>query len=88
MYIGENLAVGSDTSAITTKWALAELLKHPKLMKKIQDELDDVVGHDCVINEGDIPQLKYLKVVVKETFHLHPHVPLMLPHESIKTCEM
>ncbi len=82
------MAVGSDTSAITTEWALAELLKHPKFMKKIQDELDDVVGHDRVVNESDIPQLKYLQVVVKETFRLHPPVPLMLPHESIKACDI
>lgn len=58
-------------------------------MKKIQDELDDVVGHDRVVNESDLPQLKYLQAVVKETFHLHPHVPLLLPHEkNIKACEI
>jgi hypothetical protein len=27
-------------------------------MKKIQDELDDVVRHDRVVNESDILQLK------------------------------
>jgi cytochrome P450 len=82
------LVAGSDTPAITTEWALAELLKHPKFMKKIQDELDDVVGHDRVVNESDLPQLKYFQAVVKETFRLHPLVPLMLPHESIKACEI
>ncbi|CAK9882913.1 unnamed protein product [Sphagnum jensenii] len=84
----ENLAAGTDTSAITTEWALAELLKHPKFMKKIQDELDDVVGHDRVVNESDLPQLKYLQAVVKETFRLHPPTPLLLPRESIKACEI
>jgi flavonoid 3'-monooxygenase len=42
-----------------------------------------VVGRERVIDEDDIPQLKYLQAIVKETFRLHPPLPLLLPHESM-----
>ncbi len=34
----------TDASATTIKWALVELLKHPKVMKKTHNELNGVVG--------------------------------------------
>ncbi|CAM6065967.1 unnamed protein product [Sphagnum tenellum] len=84
-----NEILGSmDTSIITIEWALAELLKHPKFMKKTQDELNDVIGQDRVIDESDIPQLKYLQAVVKETLRLHPPATLMIPHQNMEACEI
>ncbi|CAK9859458.1 unnamed protein product, partial [Sphagnum jensenii] len=78
----------TNTSMTTIEWALVELLKHPKFMKKAQDELDDVIGQDCVIDECDIPQLKYLQAIVKETFRLHPLATLMIPHQNMEACEI
>jgi hypothetical protein len=37
------------------EWALVELIRHPNVLKKVQDELDDVVGQERVIDENDIP---------------------------------
>ncbi len=82
------MIAGVEASQIIIEWALVELLKHPKIMEKLQSELDHVVGHERVIDEDDIPQLKYLQAVVKETFRLHPPVPLLLPHESMQDCEV
>jgi cytochrome P450 len=45
----------ANTFANTVKWALVELLKHPKIMKKTQDELDYVVGHQRIVDEKDVP---------------------------------
>jgi len=86
--INEILEGSTDTSMTTIEWALAELLKHPKFMKKAQDELDDVIGQDRVIDECDILQLKYLQAIVKETFRLHPPATLMIPHQSMEACEI
>jgi hypothetical protein len=86
--VQESLMAGTDASATTIEWALVELLKHPKVMKKVQDELDGVVGDGRFVNENDIPQLKYLQAIVKETFRLHPPAPLLVPHESIESCEI
>ncbi|CAK9219191.1 unnamed protein product [Sphagnum troendelagicum] len=83
----EGLMAGSETFTTIIEWAFVELLKHPKVMKKAQD-LDDVVGHQRIVDEKDVPQLKYLQAIVKETFHLHPPVPTLIPHENFESCEV
>ncbi|CAM6045747.1 unnamed protein product [Sphagnum compactum] len=86
--IDDMICAGTDTSATTVEWALVELLRHPEAMKKAQAELDDVIGSERVVDEGDIPELKYLQAVVKETFRLHPAAPLLLAFESIGDCSV
>jgi cytochrome P450 len=51
------LLVFTDTSSTTVEWALVELIKNPKIVKKVQDELDHVVGHEHIVVEEDIPQV-------------------------------
>ncbi|KAH9609061.1 hypothetical protein KSS87_021821 [Heliosperma pusillum] len=76
---------GMDTTATTVEWMMAELLKHPKIMRMVQDELDETVGlNDTVVGEAHIPKLKYLNAVLKETLRLHPPVALLVPHRSSK----
>jgi cytochrome P450 len=81
------LIAGTDTTSTTIEWALAELVKNPKIMKKIQDELDDVVGHDRIVDEDDILQLKYLQAVVKETLRFHVTIPL-ITRECMTNCKV
>lgn len=74
---------GVDTSALTVNWAMAELLRQPKLMKKAQDEVRGFVGNKGRVTEGDLDQLEYLKMVIKETLRLHPPAPLLIPRETM-----
>ncbi|KAM5584452.1 hypothetical protein ABKV19_004033 [Rosa sericea] len=80
------LAASMDTSATTIEWALSELIRHPKVMKKVQIELANVVGMERMVEESDLEKLEYLDMVVKETLRLHPVVPLLLPHQSTEDC--
>ncbi|KAM5579186.1 hypothetical protein ABKV19_009126 [Rosa sericea] len=73
-----------DTSATLIVWSLAELLRHPRIMKNLQEELQSVVGMDRMVEESDLPKLDYLSMVVKESFRLHPVAPLLVPRESIE----
>ncbi|KAM5574532.1 cytochrome P450 CYP736A12 [Rosa sericea] len=73
-----------DTSATSIVWSLAELLRHPRIMKNLQEELQSVVGMDRMVEESDLPKLDYLSMVVKESFRLHPVAPLLVPRESIE----
>ncbi|XP_022978482.1 cytochrome P450 CYP736A12-like [Cucurbita maxima] len=80
------LVAGMDTSATTIGWAIPELIRHPHVMKKMQDELEKVVGFDKKVEESDLDQLEYLDMVVKEILRLHPPAPILVPHESLEDC--
>lgn len=77
---------GIDTAATAIEWLISELLRHPRVMKKVQSELEQVVGGDKMVKESDLESLKYLDMVIKETFRLHPVAPFLLPHECIEDC--
>ncbi|XP_021802651.1 cytochrome P450 CYP736A12-like [Prunus avium] len=82
-----DMLVGSiDTSSVTVEWALSELMRHPKAMKKVQKELEDVVGLGRMVEESDLGKLDYLSMVVKETMRLHPVAPLLVPHAATEDC--
>ena len=54
-------------------------------MVKACDELATVIGSRRNIEESDIGRLPYLQAVVKETFRLHPSVPLLPRRAPIDT---
>ncbi|KAL7230814.1 hypothetical protein ACSBR2_009156 [Camellia fascicularis] len=79
------LAASMDTSSTAIEWVLSELPKHPQVMKKVQNELEKIVGLDRMVEESDLDDLDYLNMVVKEAFRLHPVAPLLLPTNPPRT---
>nr|UTK45966.1 cytochrome P450 71BE85 [Tripterygium wilfordii] len=79
---------GTETSSTTVDWTMAELIKNPRVMKKAQAEVRQVFDSRGSVDETGIPELKYLKLVIKETLRLHPPGPLLLPRENAKSCEI
>lgn len=79
---------GTDTSSAVLEWTMSELMKNPKVMKKLQAEVRQVGNGKERIEETDIPRMSYLKLVVKEALRLHAPVPLLLPRECRKECEI
>ncbi|KAI3923525.1 hypothetical protein MKW92_010829 [Papaver armeniacum] len=77
------VVAGTDTSATTLEWAMSEVIKNPEVMRKAQEELDEVVGKNSIVEESHMNQLPYLEAVVKETLRLHPALPLLVPRRSI-----
>ncbi|XP_056174177.1 geraniol 8-hydroxylase-like [Syzygium oleosum] len=73
---------GTDTTSNTLEWAMAELLHNPDKLSRAQTELDQVIGKGNLVDESNIARLPYLQAIVKETFRLHPTVPLLLPRKS------
>ncbi|XP_042497835.1 cytochrome P450 CYP736A12-like [Macadamia integrifolia] len=83
--VTNDMLVGSmDSTTTTIEWAISELLKHPRVMKKLQDELKNVVGMNQVVKEEDLARLEYLNMVIKESMRLHPPGPLLVPRESME----
>lgn len=71
---------GTDTSSNTIEFAMAEMMHNPEIMKRVQEELEVVVGKDNMVEESHIHKLSYLQAVMKETLRLHPVLPLLVPH--------
>lgn len=71
-----------DNPSNAVEWALAEMLNQPEMLQKATEELDAVVGKDRLVQESDLPRLKYVKACVKEAFRLHPYGPFNIPHVS------
>ncbi|PPD66422.1 hypothetical protein GOBAR_DD36699 [Gossypium barbadense] len=73
---------GTDTTSNTLEWAMAEVLQNPHVLLKVKKELDQVIGKGKPIEESDINSLPYLQAIIKETFRMHPPVPLLLPRRA------
>lgn len=71
-----------DTTFTTLEWALSELVRNPRVMKKLQQEVKLVSQGKPIITEEDIGKLTYLNAVFKETLRLHAPAPLVIRASS------
>ncbi|KAF0904949.1 hypothetical protein E2562_039032 [Oryza meyeriana var. granulata] len=81
-------SAGSETSVTTLEWAIAELVRNPKTMQKATAEVRRAFGRAGAVSEGAISELPYLRLVLRETFRLHPPLPLLLQRECRETCQV
>lgn len=71
------LSAGTDTSPTVVEWALAEMLKNPDIMKKAQTKLRDALKGKNILEEADLEKIQNLKLIIKETFRLHPPATIL-----------
>ncbi|KAL6211330.1 hypothetical protein ACLB2K_016557 [Fragaria x ananassa] len=75
-------AAGTDTTFTALEWVMSELLRHPRVMKKLQNEVRGIARNKTEITEDDLVGMHYLKAVIKENLRLHPPAPLLVPRVS------
>ncbi|PIA24654.1 hypothetical protein AQUCO_175600001v1 [Aquilegia coerulea] len=77
MYVG-----GSDMLNTSSEWVMTEVFNHPSVMKKLQNEIREVVGTKSKLDESDIIRMDYLHCVIKETLRIRPTLALLVPRLS------
>jgi len=80
------IVAATDTTAATSVWTMTALMKNPRVMRKVQDEIRNLGGEKDFLDEDDIQNLPYLKAVIKETLRLHLPAPLLMQRESRENC--
>ncbi|CAN0886679.1 Cytochrome P450 726A27 [Linum grandiflorum] len=58
---------GGETSPVVIEWALSKLMRNSQAMEKVQKEIRDHFDEKGRIDYGDLDQLHYLKLIIKET---------------------
>ncbi|XP_027061145.1 tabersonine 6,7-epoxidase [Coffea arabica] len=81
-------SAGGETSSTAAQWTMLEMIKNPGVMRRAQEEIREVFGERGNVDESRIHELKYLQAVIKEAMRLHPPLPLLLPRECSKQCEI
>ncbi|KAI0088549.1 cytochrome P450 [Irpex rosettiformis] len=73
---GSMLGVGADTTSVAVTNFFLAMTNFPEVMRKAQAELDTVIGQGRPPTFDDMPNLPYLRAVVKETLRWRPVAPL------------
>ncbi|PZC83859.1 hypothetical protein B5X24_HaOG200059 [Helicoverpa armigera] len=70
---------GTDTSAVGSAFTTLMMAKYPDVQDKVYEELQGVFGDsDRPVTPEDLPSLKYLEAVIKETLRMYPPVPFIV----------
>ncbi|MFD9572391.1 cytochrome P450 [Streptomyces sp. NPDC059982] len=71
---------GTETSATTLAWIFHELGRHPEVQRRLQEEVDEVVGEGPV-QATDLSRLTYANRVFQEALRLHS--PLLFTRRAL-----
>lgn len=66
---------GQETTANQLAFAIMELGRHPDILQRVKEEVDEVIGMKQEITYEDLGNLTYLAQVLKETLRLYPTAP-------------
>ncbi|XP_062411729.1 cytochrome P450 2J2-like [Sardina pilchardus] len=70
---------GSETTSTTMYWALLYMINYPEIQRKVQEELDRVVGSSRQPSTADRENLPYTNAVIHEIQRFSNIIPINLP---------
>ncbi|XP_020201729.2 4-hydroxyphenylacetaldehyde oxime monooxygenase-like [Aegilops tauschii subsp. strangulata] len=84
-----NTFIGSiDTTTVTITWAMAELIRNPRVLTRVQLEIRAAAGGGTRVHQADMPKMSYLRMVLSETLRLHPPATLLVPRETLRRVQV
>ncbi|KAF7874771.1 hypothetical protein EAF04_001945 [Stromatinia cepivora] len=69
------LIAGRDTTACLLSWTFFNLVRHPKTLKRLRQEIELTTGSGIELTRAQINKMPYLKCVLNETSRLYTQIP-------------
>lgn len=74
------MLAGTDTTANTVSFAIAELVNRPEIADRVYQEVSSVCGVSSTMGTEHLSQLTFTEAVIYETLRFHTIAPNGLPH--------
>ncbi|XP_010186809.1 PREDICTED: cytochrome P450 1A5-like [Mesitornis unicolor] len=82
--VNDLFGAGFDTVTNGLSWSLMYLVTHPKIQKKIQEELDQTIGQERRPRLSDRGMLPYTEAFILEMFRHSSFLPFTIPHSTTR----
>ncbi|XP_036787235.2 cytochrome P450 2D17-like [Manis pentadactyla] len=81
-------SAGTVTTSITLTWALLLMILHPDVQRRVQEEIDEVIGQVQRPKMQDQARMPFTMAVVHEVQRFGDIIPLGAPHMTTRDTEM
>ena len=78
---------GHHTSSVTTAWTLIELLRHPRFLAEVRDEIRRCYAEEEEYTFQSLRDLEKTESAVKEALRIHPPLFILL-RAALEDCEI
>ncbi len=79
---------GSETTSTTLAWGVLFMVMEPDIQRRVQEELDAVVGRERAVKIADRPRLHYTNAVVHEIHRKADILFSAVPHAATEDSEI
>lgn len=82
--VGDLFSAGMETIKTTLMWMNVFMLRNPEVMRRVQEELDLVVGRSRLPKIEDLSYLPYTEATIFESLRRATIVPLGTTHSNTR----
>nr|ARO89856.1 cytochrome P450 Cyp1a1 [Andrias davidianus] len=82
--VNDLFGAGFDTVTTALSWSLMYLVAHPEIQRKLQEELDHVIGRERKPRLSDRAMLPYAEAFMLEMYRHSSFLPFTIPHCTTK----
>jgi cytochrome P450 len=75
---------GTDTTTVAIRGLLLRMLMHPDVQRKVQQEIDDVIGKDRLPSMDDRSRMPYTDATIQESMRVGSLVKINPPHSCLE----
>ncbi|XP_057245283.1 cytochrome P450 2D17 [Malurus melanocephalus] len=88
LVVADLFTAGFETTSTTLRWGLLYMLLHPEIQKKVQAEIDEVIGRERPPSMNDQASMPYTNAVIHEVQRCGDVAPVALPHMTYRDTKL